>query len=121
MTSLVDIRDVKLPFFQALGQAYHETKKMTVLTVTSFVKTIGKLVSSLEVPSDIGGPVQIAVYTHTFVQEGLFALVRFAAILSLSLAVINILPIPALDGGRFLFVLIEVLRGGKRISARQCV
>ena len=44
------------------------------------------------------------------------ALGSMAAVISLSLAVINILPIPALDGGRIFFVLIEIVRGGKRIS-----
>ena len=43
-------------------------------------------------------------------------LANLAAALSLSLAVINILPIPALDGGRIFFVLIEIVRGGRRIS-----
>ena len=42
--------------------------------------------------------------------------VELTTILSLSLAVINLLPIPALDGGRILFVLIEIMRNGKRVS-----
>ena len=42
--------------------------------------------------------------------------IELISILSLSLGIINLLPIPALDGGRILFVLIEIIRGGKRVS-----
>ena len=44
------------------------------------------------------------------------SLIELAALLSLSLGVFNALPIPALDGGRMLFVVLEILRGGRRIS-----
>ena len=40
------------------------------------------------------------------------------ALISISLAIINILPIPALDGGRLLFIIIEQIRGGKRVSSK---
>ncbi|MEK7528662.1 MAG: RIP metalloprotease RseP [Patescibacteria group bacterium] len=117
LTSLVEIRDIKLGFPQSIGAAYHETVRLTGLTVAAFGRTMKGLISKLEVPEDIGGPVQIAVYTHTFVKEGFMALIRFAAVLSLSLAVINILPIPALDGGRLFFIIIEAV-SGKKISPR---
>lgn len=58
---------------------------------------------------------EIAVADASFAAK-LTTLVSLAAIISFSLAVINILPIPALDGGRIFFVLIEIVRGGKRIS-----
>jgi regulator of sigma E protease len=45
-------------------------------------------------------------------------LLQFAAFLSLNLAIVNLLPLPALDGGRIVFVLLEVARRGKRVSAR---
>ena len=51
--------------------------------------------------------------THGFMKEGAISLIRFMALLSLSLAAINILPFPALDGGRLLFILIELLLGRK--------
>lgn len=63
------------------------------------------------------GPVGIADLTNQLVdQAGWRSLIEIAALLSLSLAVFNALPIPALDGGRALFVFIEIFRGGKRIS-----
>ena len=63
------------------------------------------------------GPVGIASTTGDIVEEaGWRPLIELAALLSLSLAVFNALPIPALDGGRMLFVVVEMLRGGRRIS-----
>lgn len=63
------------------------------------------------VSSDVTGPVGIAVLTGQVSRLGAIALLQFMAILSVSLAVINFLPLPALDGGRALFILIARLRG----------
>ena len=65
----------------------------------------------------LSGPVGIASTTGDIVEQaGWRPLIELAALLSLSLAVFNALPIPALDGGRMFFVLVEMLRGGRRIS-----
>jgi regulator of sigma E protease len=67
--------------------------------------------------SPFGGPVAIAQTTGIVVDEaGWVSLIEFSALLSMSLAILNILPIPMLDGGRLLFVFIEFLRGGRRIA-----
>lgn len=117
VTSLLEIGDIKLGPWAALKQAVSESVRLTGVTIGAFVNTIRSLVGTFSVPGDIGGPVQIAYYTHTFVQEGFFALLRFTALLSLSLAVMNVLPIPALDGGRLFFILVEAITG-RKISAR---
>ena len=63
------------------------------------------------------GPVGIADVTGDIIEAaGWRSLIELAALLSLSLGVFNALPIPALDGGRMLFVVLEILRGGRRIS-----
>ena len=67
---------------------------------------------------DLAGPVGIAQITGEAARNGLVDLIWLVAVLSLNLAVLNILPIPALDGGRLLFLLIETVRGGRRISSR---
>ena len=64
----------------------------------------------------LAGPVGIAQVTGEVAKAGWIPLVELAALLSLNLAILNILPIPALDGGRIIFVLIEWVRRGKRIS-----
>lgn len=117
LTSITEIKKVRYAPWKAFKQAISESVRLTGLTVSAFGRTLKSIVSQFTVPAEIGGPVQIAYYTHTFVQEGFFALLRFTALLSLSLAVINVLPIPALDGGRLLFIAIEVVFK-KRVNAR---
>lgn len=66
---------------------------------------------------EVAGPVGIAQATDEVVEEsGYRPLLEFAALLSINLAIINILPLPMLDGGRIVFVLIEIVRRGRRIS-----
>jgi membrane-associated protease RseP (regulator of RpoE activity) len=65
----------------------------------------------------VAGPVGIAQATGQVVEEsGWQTLLDFAALLSINLAIINMLPLPMLDGGRIAFVLLEVVRGGRRIA-----
>lgn len=67
----------------------------------------------------VTGPVGIAQVTGEIAREGLSPLLRFAALLSINLGIFNLLPLPALDGGRLAFVLLEAVRRGKRISPRK--
>jgi regulator of sigma E protease len=113
LTSITEIKKVRYNPWVAFKQAVSESIRLTGYTAQAFGKTIGSIVSKFAVPEEIGGPVQIAYYTHAFIQEGFFALLRFTALLSLSLGVINVLPIPALDGGKLLFIVAEVITGKK--------
>ncbi len=65
------------------------------------------------------GPIGIAQVTDQVSKIGIAPIFELTALISISLAIVNILPIPALDGGRLLFVLIEAVRGGKRISPKK--
>lgn len=68
----------------------------------------------------VAGPVGMAQMTGEVVKEaGWKSLVDFAALISINLAVINILPLPFLDGGRIVFVLVEVMRRGRRIAPQK--
>ena len=69
-------------------------------------------------PLAVTGPVGIAQITGEVAKAGISPLLEFAAFLSINLAVINIFPLPALDGGRITFVLVEWIRRGKRISPK---
>jgi regulator of sigma E protease len=86
-----------------------EAKVMTVQTTIGLVKLFRSLASSGRIPEGITGIVGIAQMTHASVQEGFSTYLRLVALLSLSLAILNILPLPALDGGRLLFVLVEAV------------
>ena len=60
------------------------------------------------------GPIGIAQVTDQVSKIGIAPIFELTALISISLAIVNILPIPALDGGRLLFVLIEAVRGRKK-------
>jgi regulator of sigma E protease len=67
----------------------------------------------------VAGPIGIAQMTGEVAAMGAAPLFRLAALISVSLAIVNLLPIPGLDGGRIVFVAIEGVRRGKRISAKK--
>lgn len=117
ITSVKEIHDVKYPVHIAVKEAFAESGRLAVLTVGMLGELVKSVTSQFVVPEGISGPVGIARLTHVFAQEGLLALLRFMALLSLSLAVLNIIPFPALDGGRLLFLLVEAVRG-KRVPQK---
>lgn len=102
---------VRYPWYRAiplgLEQTYHKT--------TEILGALGRLIASpfLEEKTalDIAGPIGIVSLTRDMSALGITYLLYFAAILSINLGIINVLPIPALDGGRILFVIIEKLKG----------
>ena len=69
-------------------------------------------------PADVVGPVGIVQFTGELAKTGVSPVLEFAAIISLILAIVNMFPLPALDGGRIVFVLVEWVRRGKRVSPR---
>jgi regulator of sigma E protease len=84
--------------------------KTTGLEIESIVNGLYQLFSAHLSISSLGGPVKIAKLTGQVAGLGFVYLMQFTAFLSLNLAVLNILPFPALDGGRVLFLLIEKIR-----------
>lgn len=75
------------------------------------LKTLGMLVTGQVSFEDLAGPVGIYDMTGKVAQSGWFNLIQWSAVLSINLGIINLLPIPALDGGRLLFLGVEALRG----------
>ena len=73
-----------------------------------------------DVQNQITGPVGIAQITGEVAkQAGFQGVVILSIIISINLAILNILPVPMLDGGRLLFVMIEMVRGGKQLSRQR--
>jgi len=100
---------------QATVLALREVKVVTIETVRGIAHLFGSLASQGTVPQGVTGIVGIAQLTYSSVQEGFGVYLRLVALLSLSLAVLNVLPFPALDGGRLIFVLSELfVRPGTR-------
>jgi len=112
---------ISFAWYRAIPEGVLMTGRYTWMIVTGFFDLVHNLVAGKSVGADVSGPVGIAVMTGKIAAQGVWPLLQFAALLSLNLAVINFLPIPALDGGRFLFLAIEAIRGRKaslKIEAR---
>jgi regulator of sigma E protease len=97
----------------ALGTGLKQTWTISKLTVLSIVKMFQGIVS----PKTLGGPILIAQMAGTQVREGLIPFILFMALLSVNLAILNLLPIPVLDGGHLLFYLLEWVTG-REVSLR---
>jgi regulator of sigma E protease len=96
-----------LGIFEAFGAAVEETYSLTITTFTA----IGQMISGTRTTKELGGPLRIAEMSGDMAQLGLYAFVWFLGVLSLHLCLINLLPIPMLDGGHLLFYGIEAIRG----------
>jgi regulator of sigma E protease len=98
--------------------------KAIPLGVSECIETLGIFKNAIitmiigVTPVAVAGPVGIAQMTGEVARAGFSPLLEFAAFLSINLAIINMFPIPALDGGRIVFVLLEWVRRGKRVSPR---
>ena len=91
----------------SLVKAYQRTQEYTLLTF----QMIKKLVVGAVSPKMLSGPIAIAKYAGQSVQVGFEYFLSFLAVISISLGVFNLLPIPVLDGGHLLFCVIELIRG----------
>lgn len=108
--AMADIGIISLPFPSALAHGVTVTASLSKDIVLSLVGIVRNLVTRGTVTEDVSGPVGIAVIANRIAKQGIAPLLQFTALLSINLAVINFLPIPALDGGRILFLVIEKLR-----------
>lgn len=108
--ALLQTGTVRYPWYLAPGKGIVTTYSYTREILAAFGGIISNLVHGEKAGVDVSGPVGIAVMTGEIAQLGVIYLLQFAAILSINLAIINILPFPALDGGRVFFVLIEAVR-----------
>ncbi len=97
----------KMPFFQAVGGSFRYLWSIIRETFTSLV---GLIRGSTEV-ADVTGPVGIISYISLAVRTGLETVLRLAVLISASLGIMNLLPLPALDGGRLVFLILEAVRG----------
>ena len=93
----------KYSFPQNLTMAVDQTNEMIVLTLNMF----GKMITGQISGKNLSGPVGIAKDAGTVAKRGLIATLSFMAIISISLGILNLLPVPVLDGGQIVFVLIE--------------
>ena len=95
-----------LTFFSSLQEGFIQTYRSLELTFKGLIKIIQGKVSS----DNIGGPIMIAQAIHSGAQQGFIVVAGIAAFISINLGFINLLPIPVLDGGHAVFLIIEMIR-----------
>ncbi|WP_110667603.1 sigma E protease regulator RseP [Salinicola halophilus] len=100
-------REIRYGPIAAIGEAVAKTGEMTWLTADSIRKMIVGWIS----PSNLSGPITIARIAGDSARSGVETFIGFLAYLSISLGVLNLLPIPVLDGGHLVYYVIELLRG----------
>lgn len=96
-----------LNLFQAFSESLLQTYRVTELMVVIIAKLISGDIST----DTLGGPIMIAQMAGDSAKAGIGSLISFIALISINLAIINLLPIPVLDGGHLLFFSIEAIKG----------
>jgi len=105
---------VRYEAWRAIPIGVSRTFRAVGVIVLSVIYMVRGLISP-----ELAGPIGIAQATGQVAQMGLPFLLQFTAFLSVNLALINLLPFPGLDGGRLAFVLLEALRGGRKVDPQK--
>lgn len=106
---------VRHGLLKAIPEALNKTWEMTTLTL----RTLWKMVTGRASLENLSGPITIAQYAGQSAAIGLAAFLGFLGIVSVSLGVLNLLPVPVLDGGHLLFYLVELVTGSPVTDAVQ--
>ena len=101
------LRETRYPIYSAWMPAAVKTWEVTLFTLASIKKMIVGAIS----PKNLSGPITIAQVASATAENGFESFVGFIALLSISLGVINLLPIPILDGGHLVYYFIELIAG----------
>ncbi len=97
----------RMGFLAGVGYGIQQTWSVTVLTWQVLTKMVRAVIS----PENLGGPIAIAQMAGKSAELGLVPFIAFLALISVNLGVLNLLPIPVLDGGHLLYLGLEKLRG----------
>ncbi len=105
--SVADGGNQQLGFVAAVGEGFRQTGYW----VTEIGRFLGRIFSGRDSASELGGPILIGQLSGQAARAGLIPFLWFMAVISVNLAVLNLLPIPVLDGGHLLFLTVEGFRG----------
>jgi regulator of sigma E protease len=105
--AIVENSIVRTAWYWAPVVAFREIVKIIGVNFVFLKSFFAQLFSHGQISNQVGGPVAIYIFTGMAVKAGAMVVLQFIAILSISLALVNILPFPALDGGRLLFIILE--------------
>lgn len=106
---------------RSIGTVLLEGPKETYKWTTLMFQGVKQLFTSPDPLNQVGGPVAIFKLTGDFADRGLSSLLFWAAVLSINLGIFNLLPIPALDGGRLVFIAVEAIRGKPIDPAKESI
>lgn len=109
--AMAKIGIVSQPFYLAPLKGAETFFDLIKMTLSAFGRALTQLFADGSVIAELSGPVGIAVLINQATKLGFIYILQFTALLSLNLAIINLLPFPALDGGRLLFFGIEKIKG----------
>jgi regulator of sigma E protease len=109
------VETVRQPIWKAPWLGIQETWSALTLIVSGFVQLFRGTVS----PKEMTGPVGIFQISGIVARTGLANLLRLTAFISINLSLFNLFPLPALDGGRIAFIILEKLRGGRRVAPQR--
>ncbi|MDO8626730.1 MAG: M50 family metallopeptidase [Candidatus Magasanikbacteria bacterium] len=118
--AIAEIGTLKYPWHLAIYHGFISAGIFIKEIFRAFYLLIAGVFTSASIGGSVAGPVGVAVMTGEAARLGFNFLLQFMAMLSLNLAVLNILPIPALDGGRLFFIIInKIFRRGVSVRAEQ--
>lgn len=106
-----DVQYTKLGVMAATREAFEIPLRITA-------GLVGMIIKPSTAKDTIGGPMSIATTTSQATESGMYMVILLAGLLSISLGVLNLLPVPPLDGGQIVVAIIEMFRGGRRISIK---
>lgn len=102
---------VKSGLFDSINTGFQRTADLSIMSV----RMLGHMLTGQASIKNLSGPVTIAQYAGNSARVGVQSYLNFLALISISIGILNLLPIPMLDGGHLLFYMLEALRGGKPI------
>jgi regulator of sigma E protease len=114
---MAQVGTLKYPFFKSIFEGFKASASVAGNTFAALYFVLKDLITEGRIAPSIAGPVGIVQIAGEAAKLGVSRFINFIAILTINLAVLNILPIPALDGGRILFLILEKIRG-KPISRK---
>ncbi len=107
------VGSVQYSFFRSFYEGLKESITTFYQTVIGLGKFVGSIFTWRVNLSELSGPVGMVSMVKSALNFGIGGLIYFAAVISISLAVLNVFPFPALDGGRLFFLLIEKIKGSR--------
>ncbi len=115
------LKEMKMPLGKAFLFSFHETWRISTSILQKLSEIPSTLIQTKHLPEGMAGPLGIAEVTKKVSAFGVLYLIKLAALISISLGVMNLLPIPALDGGRLFFQLIELVLKPFNIKPNQTI